>query len=541
MQDLRKDTKFIFVTGGVCSSLGKGVAAASLGSLLELRGLKVTLQKIDPYLNVDAGTMSPYQHGEVFVTDDGAETDLDLGNYERFTNSETSRINSITTGQVYQNVISKERKGEYLGKTVQVIPHITNEIKSMIKQSAKKTRCDVLIIEVGGTVGDIESIPFLEAIRQFSIDVGKENVLYIHLTLIPYIGVSKEIKTKPTQHSVKELGSMGIAPDIIMCRTSQPLGKENREKIALFCNIDKKSVIEAMDISSSIYEIPIKYSEEGLDSLVVEKLKLKTKPIDLSRWKKIVDIIKNPLGEVNIGIVGKYLELSDAYKSLFEALHHGGIANQVKVNLIKINPEEFSEKDLETVDGILIPGGFGNRGIEGKIDAIRFARTHQKPLFGICLGMQLMVVEFARSILGWQDANSEEFNSNTAYPVIALMEEQKEVLNLGGSMRLGEYKAVLDKKTKLYQIYQSETVCERHRHRFEFNGEFQADLEAKGLKVAAVSEEGGLVESVEIKNHLWAVGVQFHPEYKSKPYEPHPLFSDFIKTCWETKKSQKNG
>lgn len=538
MQGLKKDTKYIFVTGGVCSSLGKGIAAASLGSLLELRGLKVTLQKIDPYLNVDAGTMSPFQHGEVFVTDDGAETDLDLGNYERFTDSEIKKYNSITTGQIYKSVIEKERRGDYLGKTVQVIPHITNEIKSAIKLAAKNTQCDVLIVEVGGTVGDIESIPFLEAIRQMPYDVGKENTLYIHLTLIPYISVSGEVKTKPTQHSVRELGSIGIFPDVIMCRSSVALSEDMKEKIALFCNTSKESVIQALDISSTIYEIPIQYSKEGLDAIVVEKLKLKTKPVNLKRWEEIVKLVKNPAGEVNIGVVGKYLSLSDSYKSLFEALHHGGIANQVKVILHKIDAEELDVKQLEKMDGILIPGGFGERGIQGKINAIQFARESGKPLFGICLGMQMMAVEFARNVLGYTDANSEEFTDKSKYPVIAFLEEQKEIMGLGGTMRLGAFTAVLTKKSKIHSIYTTDSISERHRHRLEFNSEYKNIFSEKGIVFGAVSEEGGLVESLEIKNHPWAIGVQFHPEYKSKPYQAHPLFKDFIKNCWEMKKKK---
>lgn len=538
MQGLRKDVKYIFVTGGVCSSLGKGIASASLGSLLELRGLKVAMQKVDPYLNVDAGTMSPYQHGEVFVTDDGAETDLDLGNYERFTDSAISKINSITTGQIYQNVISKERKGEYLGKTVQVIPHITNEIKHQIKLAAYKSSADVLIVEIGGTVGDIESIPFLEAIRQFSLDVGKENVLYIHLTLVPYISVSGEAKTKPTQHSVKELHGIGIFPDVIMCRSSRPLSEDMREKIALFCNIEKSAVIQALDIKSTIYEIPIQYSKEGLDQIVVDKLKLKVKNVNLKRWETIVQNIKGAQKEVNIGVVGKYIGLNDSYKSLYEALAHGGIPHGIKVNIVKIDPEELQDSELSRVDGILIPGGFGERGIAGKIDAVRFARENKKPLFGICLGMHMMVIEFARNVLGFKDADSHEFSDRTNYPVISLMEKQKEILNLGGTMRLGAYTAKLTPKSKIAQIYKSETITERHRHRFEYNNDYKENLVSQGLLIGGVSEEGDLVETVELAHHPWAIGVQYHPEYKSKPYQPHPLFGDFIKTCWEQKQKK---
>ncbi|HOJ49566.1 MAG TPA: CTP synthase [Spirochaetota bacterium] len=525
----KNKTKYIFITGGVCSSLGKGIAAASLGSLLELRGFKIGLQKIDPYLNVDAGTMSPYQHGEVFVTADGAETDLDLGNYERFTDSPVSKINSITTGQIYLSVINKERRGEYLGKTVQVVPHITTEIKARIKKVATEYDLDILIVEVGGTVGDIESIPFIEAIRQFALDIGKENVLFIHLTLIPYIPVSGELKTKPTQHSVKELGSLGILPDILMCRTSRPLTEEIKEKIAIMTNIEKRAVIQALDISSTIYEIPLQYSKEGLDDIVIEKLKLPQKKKDLSRWEKIVNIISESKKEVKIGVVGKYLELSDAYKSLFEALVHGGIANKIKVNIKKIDSEYFNEDSFKDVNGILIPGGFGSRGIDGKIRAITYARENNIPLFGICLGMQLMVVEFARNILGMKDANSEEFNEDTPYPVISLMEEQKQIINLGGTMRLGTYKTKLNKNSKLYKIYNQEYIFERHRHRFEFNNEFKNIFEKNGMIIAGVHEESGLVEAIEIKDHLWAIGVQFHPEYKSKPFSPVPLFVDFIK------------
>jgi CTP synthase len=482
--------------------------------------------------------MSPYQHGEVFVTEDGAETDLDLGNYERFTDSAISALNSITTGQVYQSVIDKERRGEYLGKTVQVIPHITSEIKLRIKRVAKKTDCDVMIVEIGGTVGDIEGIPFLEAIRQFSPDVGKDNVLFIHLTLVPYIQVSGELKTKPTQHSVKELGSMGIFPDIIMCRSSLPLSEEMKEKIALFCNISKESVIQALDINSSIYEIPIQYSLEGLDSIVVEKLKMKTKSVDLKRWKNIVNLINNPQGDVNIAVVGKYMGLNDSYKSLYEALRHGGIPNRVKVNLHKMDAEELDMEELKKMDGILIPGGFGERGINGKLQAIQYARETKTPLFGICLGMHTMVIEFARNVVGWKAAHSEEFDDKSAYPVIALMEKQKEILNLGGTMRLGSYTAKVNKKSRLYSVYGAETIQERHRHRFEFNNEYMEEMESKGLAIGAVSEEGELVEAVELKDHPWAIGVQFHPEYKSKPYEVHPLFREFIKTCWDQKKKK---
>lgn len=522
-------TKYIFITGGVCSSLGKGIAAASLASLLELRGFKVGLQKIDPYINVDAGTMSPYQHGEVFVTEDGAETDLDLGNYERFTNSPVTRINSITTGQIYLSVINKERKGEYLGKTVQVVPHITGEIKARIKKVATEYNLDILIVEVGGTVGDIESIPFIEAIRQFALDMGKENVLFIHLTLIPYIPVSGELKTKPTQHSVKELGSLGILPDILMCRTSKPLSEDMKEKIAIMTNIEKKAVIQALDISSTIYEIPLQYSKEGLDDIVIEKLKLPQRKKELDRWEKIVNVIKKPEKEVSIGVVGKYLELSDSYKSLLEALIHGGIANKARVSIKKIDAESFSENDLKDVDSILIPGGFGNRGIEGKIRAITYARTNNVPLFGICLGMQLMVVEFARNVLGLKGANSQEFDEDTPYPVISLMEEQKEIINLGGSMRLGTYRTRVKKSSRLYKVYNKEYIHERHRHRFEFNNQFREVFEKNGILVSGVHEETNLVEAIEIKDHKWAIGVQFHPEYKSKPFDPAPLFVDFIR------------
>lgn len=539
MPNSLKDVKYIFVTGGVCSSLGKGIAAASLGSLLELRGLKISLQKIDPYLNVDAGSMSPFQHGEIFVTDDGGETDLDLGNYERFTDAGISKYNNITTGQIYSSVIKKEREGEYLGKTVQVIPHITNEIKHRIKLTAKKSGCDILIVELGGTIGDIEGIPFVEAIRQFSLEVKKENVLFIHLTLVPYIGVSGELKTKPTQHSVKELGSMGIVPDIIMCRSSLPLAEDMREKIALLCNTDKESVIQALDIDSSIYEIPIQYHKEGLDKIVTEKLKLKTKPLNLSRWQEIVQALKNAQDEVHIGVIGKYVSLSDSYKSLYEALAHGGIAHKIKVKIHKFDPENYEVSQLEAMDGVLIPGGFGHRGMEGKIKAIQYARQSKKPLLGLCLGMQLMVIEFARNVLGLKEADSHEFSSNTPHPVISMMKEKKEALGLETSMRLGAYKAILNPQSKLYAIYgKKEKISERHRHRFEFNNAYQEKMEKKGLIIGAVCEEGGLVEEIELPNHPWAIGVQYHPEYKSKPYLPHPLFGDFIKTCLAQKQKK---
>ncbi len=534
-------SKYIFVTGGVCSSLGKGIAAASLGCILENRGLSVAMQKIDPYINIDPGTMSPYQHGEVYVTHDGAETDLDLGNYERFTSSKVTKRCSITTGQIYQTVIERERRGEYLGRTVQVIPHITDEIKARIKQVARDNTPDVVIVEIGGTVGDIESIPFLEAIRQFSQDVGKNNAIYIHLTLIPLIAVAGEQKTKPTQHSVKELRSIGIRPDILLCRTSKSMSKDMRDKLALFCDVEKEAVIEALDFKSSIYEIPIQYSKAGLDDIVVKKLGLKTNNLNLSMWNNIVNILNNPEYKVNIGVIGKYTELNDAYKSLYEAIQHGAVANNSFANIIKIHPElttENIENQLSNLDGIIIPGGFGERGIEGKLVTCSYGRENKIPTFGICLGMQCMVIEFANNVCGLAGANSTEFDDTTPYPVVSLLSEQKKVEDFGGTMRLGSYEAMLIEDTVAYSAYGSRLIQERHRHRYEFNNVYKDILCDHGLVIGAVYQENNLVELIEIKDHPWYIGVQFHPEFKSKPVLGHPLFKSFIKNAIEFSKSR---
>jgi len=539
-------TKFIFITGGVVSGLGKGIAAASIGSLLESRGLTITLQKLDPYINVDPGTMSPFQHGEVFVTDDGAETDLDLGHYERFTSAKMTRLNNFTTGKIYDSVIQKERRGDYLGRTVQVIPHITDEIKASIMKVA--TGVDIVLVEIGGTVGDIESLPFLEAIRQFRIDIGRENALYIHLTLIPYLSASGEIKTKPTQHSVQKLREIGIQPDILMCRTAKPLSREIKSKISLFCNVAPDCVISAVDVAS-VYDVPLMFHGEGLDEKIAELLNIWTKAPDLKSWEDLEAKIKNPQGEVTIGIVGKYVHLTDSYKSLNEALKHGGTANSSKVNLKFIDAEEL-EKDeklslLEDVDGILVPGGFGERGTEGKIRAIQFAREKKIPYYGICLGMQLAVVEFARNVCGLEKANSLEFDSNTPDPVISLMEEQKAVYDKGATMRLGAYPCVLEKDSKSYEAYGEKEISERHRHRYEFNNQYTDILTQHGLKIVGISPKTGLVEMVELTNHPWFVGCQFHPEFRSRPMVPHPLFVHFIRASvaqakrrsWEQQKT----
>ncbi|GAV22858.1 CTP synthase [Carboxydothermus pertinax] len=532
-------TKFIFVTGGVVSSLGKGITAASLGRLLKSRGLKVAIQKFDPYINVDPGTMSPYQHGEVFVTDDGAETDLDLGHYERFIDINLTKNSNVTTGKVYWAVISKERRGDYLGGTVQVIPHITNEIKERILRVAKESNPDVVITEIGGTVGDIESLPFLEAIRQLKNDVGKDNVLYIHVTLVPTLRVTGELKTKPTQHSVKELRSIGIQPDIIVARSERPLSKEITEKIALFCDIDKNAVIQAVD-ASNIYEVPLKLKEEGLDDIVIEKLGLTCGEPDLTEWEQIVERYKNPKYEVTIGIVGKYVALPDAYLSVAEALRHAGIYHETKINLRWIDAEilekEPVEKHLSNLDGILVPGGFGDRGVEGKIKAIQYARENNVPFLGLCLGMQTAVIEFARNVAGLVEANSSEFKPEGPHSVIDLLPEQKEVEQLGGTMRLGLYPCKLIPGTKAAQAYGEEIVYERHRHRYEFNNEYRKLLTELGLVISGTSPDGRLVEIIEISDHPWFVATQFHPEFKSRPNRPHPLFRDFIGASLKTNK-----
>ncbi len=527
-------SKYIFVTGGVVSALGKGITAASLGRLLKSRGLKVSIQKFDPYINVDPRTISPYQHGEVFVTDDGAETDLDLGHYERFIDENLSQDNNVTTGMVYGSVIRKERKGEYLGRTVQVIPHITDEIKERITRVGRETDADVVITEIGGTVGDIESLPFMEAIRQLKGDFGKRNILYLHCTLIPYLKTAGELKTKPTQHSVKELRSIGIQPDAVICRSDRKLTQGVKDKIALFCDIEKEAVIQAVD-ADHIYEMPLRFEEERLADIVLGKLDLQDKAHEpeLSTWRNMVSRMKNLKDTVTVGIVGKYVELPDAYISINEALHHAGVVNDTEVELKWIYAEDLEEdislkEVFAEVDGILVPGGFGDRGIEGKINAIQYARENNIPFFGICLGMQCAVIEFSRHILGLNGANSSEFDPGTPYPVIALMPEQKNIEDMGGTMRLGLDPCKLNQDSISGQAYQEEIIYERHRHRYELNNEYRNQLQTEGMILAGVSPNEKLVEIVEIEYHPWFVGVQFHPEFKSRPNRPHPLFASFI-------------
>jgi len=524
--------KFIFVTGGVVSSLGKGITVASLGRLLKSRGLKVSVLKLDPYLNVDPGTMSPFQHGEVFVTDDGAETDLDLGHYERFIDTELSRKSNVTTGQIYWSILSKERRGDYLGGTVQVIPHVTNEIKSRIRAVAEDESPDVVLVEIGGTVGDIESLPFLEAIRQMKSDVGKDSCLYIHVTLIPYVGAARELKTKPTQHSVKELRSIGIQPDIIVCRSEYEITPELQAKIALFCDIEPRAVIPNVDVES-IYEVPLEFAKVGLDKIVMEKLGLEYRDGDMKEWEDMVHAVKNPQGHVKIGIVGKYVSLPDAYLSIAEALRHGGCAHRTGVEIEWIDAEYVEHNGtacLEGLDGILIPGGFGSRGVEGKIRAAEFARTKQIPFFGICLGLQCAVIEFARNAAGLRDANSLEYGS-CAHPVIGPMPGQEALENLGGTMRLGSYPCVLAKDSHSYRAYGAELIHERHRHRYELNNEYRDILAQYGMRFTGTSPDGSLVEIVELKDHPWFVATQFHPEFKSRPTRPHPLFKAFVQAA----------
>lgn len=545
---MNNNTKFIFVTGGVVSSLGKGLASAAIGALLESRGLTVTIQKLDPYINVDPGTMNPFQHGEVFVTDDGTETDLDLGHYERFTTAKLGKNNNFTTGRVYYSVIKKERKGFYLGGTVQVIPHITDEIKNSIKMVANGV--DVVIVEIGGTIGDIESLPFLEAIRQFKSDAGKENVIYVHLTLVPYIATARELKTKPTQHSVKELRSIGIQPDILLCRTDRFLSDSIKDKIALFCNVSTDAVITAKDVDC-IYEVPLVFHKEGLDDKIIELLNIWTRAPKLQVWEDIVRKLKNPKYSVTIAIVGKYTDLTESYKSLNEALYHGGISNNCKVNLEFIDSEEISDDNcrdiLGAADGILVPGGFGSRGIDGKIRAAKYAREKLVPFFGICLGMQIAVIEFARNVADLKNAHSTEFNKNTPDPVIYLMSEwyddrtktiQKRDINSdkGGSMRLGAYPCKIKKGTFAHMAYREIDISERHRHRYEFNNIYKEKFEKKGLVISGTSPSEELVEIIEIKEHPWFLGCQFHPEFKSRPAAPHPLFTDFIKAVMNCSK-----
>lgn len=535
-------TKYIFITGGVCSSLGKGIAASSIGAIMEAMGYKVAMQKIDPYLNVDAGTMSPYQHGEVYVTDDGAETDLDLGNYARFTNSELTKLSSITTGKVYLNVIERERRGDYLGKTVQVIPHVTSEIQKLIKSLSDKVNPDIQIVEIGGTVGDIESVPFLEAAREFSL-VNKNNIIFIHLTLIPKIDVAGEYKTKPTQHSVGVLRQIGIVPDIIMTRISGNLSKEMKRKIAMFCSIAEEDVFEAPDVDS-IYRLPIIYTEQGLGDKIATKLGLSSKTPELEKWKKIIDIIENRKTKVNIAVVGKYIKLQDSYKSVYEALKHAAISNEVDLSIMKIDSEDLEknpenlQKIIEQVDGILVPGGFGSRGIEGKVALIKEARLRNIPFFGICLGMQCMVIEFARNVLNIKDANSSEFDQ-TENPVIHLMEDQYSVDQKGGTMRLGAYECNIKSGSLAERIYGENIVFERHRHRYEFNNKYIDELEKAGLVISGKFVKKNLVEIVEYKDNLFGIGVQFHPEFKSKPFLPHPIFKSFIENAIKYKNQIK--
>lgn len=532
-------TKYVFVTGGVVSGLGKGITAASLGRLLKARGYKVTIQKFDPYINVDPGTMSPYQHGEVFVTDDGAETDLDLGHYERFVDENLSINSNVTTGKIYWNVLNKERRGDYLGGTVQVIPHITNEIKERIYRVGKENSTDVVITEIGGTVGDIESTPFLEAIRQFVGEVGKENAMYIHVTLLPFIAGSNELKSKPTQHSVKELLSIGIQPNVIVCRTELEISKELAEKISLFCNVRKEDIIENRT-ALSLYEVPLMLEEEGLADCVCHHLKLENRTPDLTEWTEMVERLKKAHKHVTIGLVGKYVALQDAYLSVAEALRHGGIVNDAEVEILWINSEEITEANaaekLADCNGIIVPGGFGDRGIEGMIEAIRYARENKVPLFGICLGMQMAVVEFARHAAGITDANSSEFRPDGANSVIDIMDEQRDITEKGGTMRLGIYPCKLTEGSRVSGIYGKDLIYERHRHRWEFNNSYRTILTEKGLSIAGLSPDERLVEIVEIPEHPWFVGVQFHPEFKSRPNKPHKLFADFIKASLENQK-----
>ncbi|MFH1360683.1 MAG: CTP synthase [Candidatus Omnitrophota bacterium] len=537
-------SKFIFVTGGVVSSLGKGIASSSIGKLLEARGLKTTIIKCDPYINVDPGTMNPFQHGEVYVTDDGAEADLDLGHYERFTNAKIGKENNITTGKIYFSVITKERRGDYLGKTVQIIPHITDEIKNCIKKVAHDRDVDVTIVEIGGTVGDIESLPFLEAIRQLRWELGAEYAINIHVTLLPFIRSAGEQKTKPTQHSVGRLREIGINADILLCRTERPIKKEQRDKIALFCNVDKEAVIEAADVKH-IYEVPLALKKQQLDDLILRKLNIKREEKDLKHWQEFVmQRLKNPSKEVKISVVGKYITLPDAYKSIYEALAHGGIANDARVNINRVDSEDIEkgniEKYLKGSDGILIPGGFGTRGIEGKIKAVEFARENNIPFLGICLGMQCATIEFARNIVGLKNANSTEFDKDTKSPVISLLEEQKKVKNMGATMRLGAYPCKLAKKSKAMAAYKKENISERHRHRYEFNNEYKKMMEKKGMVFCGIYTNKSLVEIIELKDHPWFVACQFHPEFKSKPDKAHPLFDHFIRAAVDKQDKTKD-
>jgi CTP synthase len=538
---MSNSTKYVFVTGGVTSSLGKGIISASLAKLLQARGYSVTIQKLDPYINIDPGTLNPYEHGECFVTDDGAETDLDLGHYERFLNVPTSQANNVTTGRIYQAVIEKERKGEFLGKTVQVIPHITDEIKDRIQEVSKEGKFDIVITEIGGTVGDIESLPYVEAVRQMLWEFENDCIV-VHLTLVPYLAAAGELKTKPTQHSVKQMMELGVQPDILCCRTEHELDLNLRRKIAKFCNVSMNAVIESRD-AESIYDVPLLMQAEELDKVVLEKLGLPTKSTpNLSNWKSFLDTLKNPENEVNIGLVGKYVELKDSYKSISESIIHAGVANSTKVNVHWVHSEKLTKsnikKELKGLDGILVAPGFGSRGISGKIEAVQFARENNVPFFGICLGMQCAVIEFARNVLGLDDAHTTEIDESTKHPVISMMEEQKNIANLGGTMRLGAYNCQLKPKTKVSQAYNTDKISERHRHRFEFNNSYLSDFEKAGMIASGKNPETGLVEIVEIQDHPWFVGTQFHPEYKSTVDNPHPIFVAFIKATL-TKKHTK--
>ena len=535
-------SKFIFVTGGVSSSLGKGIISASLAKLLQSRGFTVTIQKFDPYINVDPGTLNPYEHGECYVTDDGAETDLDLGHYERFLNVNTSQANNVTTGSVYQTVIQKERKGEFLGKTVQVIPHITNEIKRRIRLLEKNGSFDVIITEIGGTVGDIESLPYIESVRQLRWELGKSNSLVIHLTLVPYLSAAKELKTKPTQHSVKTLMESGITADILVCRTEHEISDDIKNKLALFCNVEVDSVIQSID-ASTIYEVPLLMKNEKLDQVVLRKLNLKSSnDSNLERWSDFVNRLKFPKNNVKIGLIGKYVELQDSYKSILESLIHAGSENETNVEVVSIHSEYIDEEQIKNeiskLDGILVAPGFGSRGVEGKIDAIKCAREENIPFFGICLGMQMAVIEFARNVIGLKEANSTEMIETTSEPVIALMENQKNIVNKGGTMRLGSWECKIEKNTKIHDIYNSETIFERHRHRWELNDDYTDDFKKKGLKLSGINPETGLVEIIELPSNDWFIGVQFHPEYKSTVESPHPLFVSFVKACLKYKNSK---
>ena len=535
-------SKFIFVTGGVSSSLGKGIISASLAKLLQSRGFSVTIQKFDPYINIDPGTLNPYEHGECYVTDDGAETDLDLGHYERFLNVKTSQANNVTTGRIYQTVIEKERKGEFLGKTVQVIPHITNEIKRRIKLLGEDNSYDFIITEIGGTVGDIESLPYIESVRQLIWELGKTNTLLIHLTLIPYLSAAKELKTKPTQHSVKTLMESGLNADILVCRTEHEISNDIKKKLALFCNVDEESVIQSID-ASTIYEVPLLMKKERLDEVVLKKLNLKNdNHANLDKWSDFVNKLKFPDYKVKIGLIGKYVELQDSYKSILESLIHAGSENQAKVDVVSIHSEYINDKQIDNeiskLDGILVAPGFGERGIEGKIKAIKCAREKNIPFFGICLGMQMAVIEYSRNVLGLINANSTEMDKKTPHPVISLMEDQKEITNKGGTMRLGSWECKIEDKTKVHEIYNTKIVVERHRHRWELNDKYINQLNENGLKASGINPETGLVEIVELPSNDWFIGVQFHPEYKSTVECPHPLFVSFVKACLKYRKSK---